>query len=73
MWDLYVISIPNSVRIGQSVVIGNILALEVAPRLRIIDLGPGVHEPILQDLLGGNPVVSTRTETLALVEVFLSS
>ena len=63
---------------GQSVVIREVLSLEVAPSLRGVDDSPlvrrtAVRQSSLEDLLGRNPVVGTGTETLCLVESFRSS
>jgi hypothetical protein len=69
----YVIRVSNRVRLSQSKVPRDILSLEVSPRLGGIDLRPFVHQATIHSLLGGDPIVSTCTETHALVEVFLPS
>jgi hypothetical protein len=49
--------------------IRKILSLEITPRLRSIDLSPGIQFSSLQDLLGWNPVIGSGTETHAFVVV----
>lgn len=53
--------------------IRDILTLKVTPGLRCRDLGPGIVETTIERLMGRNPVVGARTETLAFVVVLLSS
>lgn len=68
-----------SERVGfcQGEVIWEVLPLEVSPGLRRVDDSPLVRratilQSCLKDLLGRNPVVCTSTETLSLVESFLT-
>jgi hypothetical protein len=68
-----VIRVSDCVRLSKSEVPRDVLSLEIAPGLGGIDLRPLVHQATIHSLLGRNPIVSTCTETHALVEVFLSS
>jgi hypothetical protein len=65
------IRVSNSVRLSQSEVPRDILSIKIAPRLGSIDLRPLIHQAAIHSLLGRNPIVSTGTETHALIEVFL--
>ena len=67
------IRVANRVGLGQLEVVGNILLLEVTPRLRRRDLRPRVVETVIQRLVGRNPVIGTSTETLALVRRLFST
>jgi hypothetical protein len=71
--NAYVIRVSDRVRLSKSEVPRDVLSLEIAPGLGGIDLSPLVHQATIHGLLGRNPIVSTSTETHALVEVFLPS
>lgn len=57
--------VSNGVSVSQSKVIRQILALEIPPRLRLVDLCPHVVQAAVESLLRRYPIVGTSAETLA--------
>jgi hypothetical protein len=64
-----VIRVSNSIGLGKSKVVWDILSHHISPGLRGIDLSPHVESAVVHSLVGGNPVVGTGAETLSLVAV----
>jgi hypothetical protein len=66
-----VVHVCERVGLGESKVVGNVLALKVAPGLRVVNDGPLVVGTKVHGLVRGDPVVGTGTEALALVVALL--